>query len=55
MTWAEVVGKYESLTEPVLGERNARRFRERIDDLESVSVADLLEPITAGRTVTADD
>jgi 2-methylcitrate dehydratase PrpD len=55
MTWAEVVGKYESLAEPVLGERNARRFRERIDDLESVSVADLLEPITAGRTVTADD
>jgi 2-methylcitrate dehydratase PrpD len=55
MTWEEVVEKYESLTEPVLGERSARRFRERIADLESVSVADLLEPVTAGRAVTADD
>jgi 2-methylcitrate dehydratase PrpD len=55
MTWTEVVEKYESLTEPVLGERSARRFRERISDLESVSVADLLEPVTAGRAVTADD
>lgn len=55
MTWAEVVEKYESLTEPVLGERAARDFREAIADLESVSVADLLEPVTAGRAVTADD
>ena len=55
MTWEEVVEKYESLTEPVLGERSARVFRERIADLESVSVTDLLEPVTAGRAVTADD
>ena len=55
MTWEEVVEKYESLTEPVLGERSARLFRERIADLEDVSVTDLLEPVTAGRTLPADD
>lgn len=55
MSWEEVVGKYESLAEPVLGERRARTFRERIEDVEQVSVADLLEPVTAGRAVTADD
>ena len=55
MSWADVVEKYESLTEPVLGERSARVLRERIADLEDVSVADLLEPVTAERAVTADD
>jgi len=55
MTWAEVVEKYESLVTPVLGERAAERLRGRIADLEAVTVADLLEPVTAGRTLTADD
>ncbi|MFC6940279.1 MmgE/PrpD family protein [Salinirubellus sp. GCM10025818] len=55
MTWEEVVEKYESLTEPVLGESSARHFRERIADLERVSVAELLEPVTGERAVTADD
>ncbi|MEF8789523.1 MAG: MmgE/PrpD family protein [Haloarculaceae archaeon] len=55
MSWEAVVEKYESLAEPVLGEQDARVFRERIDDLEDVRVADLLEPVTAGRAVAADD
>ncbi len=55
MEWEAIVEKYESLTDPVLGADAASEFREAIANLESVSVEDLLEPLSTDRAVPADD
>lgn len=57
LSWADLVEKYEGLTEPVMGRANAAQAREGIADLESISVADLVTPFAeAGRRpATADD
>lgn len=57
LSWDELVEKYEALTVPIMGETHADAAREAIENLDSVSVADLTDPYRAARQepAAADD
>lgn len=45
LSWEDLVGKYEQLTEPVLGTDAAVAFRRAVDDLDAITVQDLVAPV----------
>lgn len=49
LSWDELVGKYEELTEPVMGPENAVQARKAIANVESISISELIAPFRAAR------
>jgi len=54
LSWEEIVAKYEELTEPVVGAEAASAVRRRVEDLESTSVSELLQPLANAEATAAN-
>lgn len=55
LSWAELVEKYEELTEPIVGAETAATVRSVIEDLDERSVDDLVAPLASAQQPTVAD